>query len=509
MAKINYIYNDPTTKSLIGPVNLPAKPKVLNFKVDGYTGKAKELYSKEHQAACCHYTITEAIKLFNKTLVKPVKKWAATNTLFIQPRAGKQLNAFYDRRALRFFYAKDPVTKKMVFAVNSTDVVAHELGHAILDAIRPDLFNVQSMEIWGFHESFGDIHAIINMLQHNLVLDFLLKETGGNLARSNVVTKLAEEMGTAIYNLTRGRMGHTVGFLRNAINGFKYTPPEKLPRDGKDNQLTSECHSFSRVFTGAWYDILVAIYNKEKQKMTQKEALVKARDVMAIYTFRSLRMAPATIRFYDAVAKSMLAVDKANKYAYNDLMNKVFIKRRILRKPVRPMASMKWDTYKSILDCSDEVFEEDSIAAVRSKKIETLSLPQFMVNVEAPADTYYEFDKKGNCVDVITNSGEELIEHADFCVDYLKRKDMIRPDKQAPFEIDEEGNLVRSHFAACFTDNALNPEQPEFNKIFKPENNSGCGCNLNKKSECALKTTTGKICKTTRTRPVRFVVQGC
>jgi len=515
MAQIKYILNDPMTENLIVPVTLPPKQKGMNFRIDGYTGKANQLYSKEHQAACCHYTIVNALKLLNKTLVKPVRKWAATKTLYVQPRAGKQLNAYYDRRALRFFYAKDPITKKMVFAASSTDVVAHELGHAILDAIRPDLFHVQALEIWAFHESFADIHAIINMLQHDMVLDYVLKETKNDLSKPNVVSKLAEEMGTAIFHMTRGRMGHTFGSLRNAVNGFKYMQPEKLPRNGKHNQLTSESHSFSRVFTGAWYDILVAIYNKEKANMEPKKALIKARDIMTLYTYRCLRMAPATIRFYDAIAKAMLAVDKANKYAYNNLMNQVFVRRRILRKPVKPMTSMKWEMYKTILDSSDEIFEDKVVTAVRSKKIESLSLPHFMMNVESPGDAYYEFDEKGKCTDVITSSGEELIDHANFCVEFLKEKDMIRPDKQAPFEMDDEGNLLRSHVCAgvggCFNNNGTNPTQPEFNKIFKPKNNAGCGCNLTEKvSECVAKIDTGgKICRTTKVRSIRLITQSC
>lgn len=505
MSQIDYIYNDPTTKDLIAPVTLKRKPTNMKFKINGYTGKQGQLFSKQHQAACCHYTMTNAINLFNSVVEKPVRKWAATNTLIVQPRAGVQLNAYYDRIALRFFYATDPVTKKEVFAINSTDVVAHELGHAILDAVRPDLFNLQSMEVWAFHEAFGDIHAIINAFQHDIVIDYVLKETDNDLSKSNVVTRLAEEMGAAIFHMTRGRMGHSVGFLRNAVNEFKYTTPEKLPRDGKDNQLTSECHSFSRVFTGAWYDILVAIYNQEVENMTPKEALVKARDVMTQYSFRSLRLAPATIRFYDAMAKAMLAIDKTNGYAYNKIMNQVFLKRRILRKAVKPMVALDWEVYKASVNGSEEVIEKkDAVAAVRSKKIECLPLPEYMVNVETPADSYYEFDKKGKCVDIITNSAEELIDHATFCVGYLKTHDMIRPDKQAPFEIDKDGNLVRSHFAACFNTNGTNPRQPEFNKFFKPENNSGCGCSGKPTNQCVTKPLGSNVVRATNIRPVRL-----
>ncbi len=513
MADINYVINDPSTPNLIVPVTLPQPLVAPLFKVDGYIGATPTMYTLEHQAAMCYYTITSSLVYANKYLPRPVVRWAGTNKLFIQPRAGKQLNAFYDRQALRFFYALDPVTKNMVFAVNSTDVVAHELGHAILDAVRPDLFHVQAMEVWAFHEAFGDIHAILTLLRQDLAIDTMLNETKGDLRQNNTISKLAEEMGTAIYNMTGGRMGHTSGMLRNAFNGFRYVEPERLPKNGKDNQLTGEPHNFSRVFTGAWYDILCGIYEDMKKSLPERDALIAARDTLARYTFGALPYAPATIRFYDAMARAMLVVDKANNYKYNQMMNDVFIARGILRQAVRPMVAMNWEFFKDMLEETDVVFDDPEVKTVRNSHIEVLALPHFMMNVEAPGDASYEFDSKGECVDVRTASGAELIEHAHECVDFLKKNDMIRPDKLSPFELDGEGNLLRSHFACgCSSSassscgsvcpcgcnrNCKNPQAPEYGKCWKPENNSGCGCN-SKPSDCETVASTTQTIVTAR-----------
>ncbi len=372
------------------------------------------------------------------------------------------------------------------------DVVCHETGHAILDSLRPDLYNVQAMEIWAFHEAFGDIHSIINMLQHEIVLDYLLKTTGGNLRQENVVSKLAEELCSAIFHMTGGRMGYRDGVLRNAVNNFVYVLPETLQPSGPDNQLCSEPHNFSRIFTGAWYDILCGIYEDQKTKVADpKIALIAARDILATYTFQAMPIAAATIRFYDAVARAMLVIDKANNYAYNTLMNQVFVARGILRVPVKPMLAMDWSMFQLQVEPGDEVINDKSVVAVRNKQTIQLPLPNLMVNVEAPSDTYYEFNGTGECVNIIAASPEELVEHAHQCVDFLKANDMIRPDKQTPFEIDKDGNLVRSHFSCgcgghtncngnsgcgCI-DNCHIPGQPEYGKCWKPENNAGCGCN--------------------------------
>ncbi len=501
MADITYILNDPSTPTLMIPVNLPPKPAVMDFKIDGYRGATPEMGTLEHQAACIYYSVVKGINLVNSVLQTPIQSWAATQTLYVQPRAGKQFNAFYDRQALRFFYATDPIANKMIYASESADITLHELGHAILDAMRPDLYNVQSMEIWSYHESFGDQNAIMNLLQHEEILDFMLAETNGDLRQSNVASKLAEEMGTAIFHVTGGRMGHVAGNMRNAINPFKYVIPETLPHNGLDNQLTCEPHSFSRVFTGAWYDILVAIYEKEKAAgKTPKDALKHARDILTTYTYRCLRLAPSTIRFFDAIARAMLICDKANGYAYNVEMNQVFINRGILREMVRPMVALDWMSFASQIEPSDEVIKTDEGSAmVRSKGTQILPLPFYMLTVEAPGDTAYEFED-GKCVNVTTVSGMELVEHAHQCVDFLKTKDMIRSDNQSPFELTQEGMLVRSHFACgcaaststcsgsvtssirrncCGSfNNAITPGQPEYGKPWKKEHNSGCcgGC---------------------------------
>ena len=487
MSDIFYVINDPTTPSLVIPVDLPPKPNGMDFRIDGFRGPTPTMYTQEHQAALCHYNITQGINVMRKHLNNPLllNHWSSTQSLYIQPRAGKQLNAFYDRQALRFFYAMDPLTKNMVYAVNSSDIILHELGHALLDALRPDLFNVQAYEVWGFHEAFGDINAIVNALQHDEFVELILTETGGNIAQSNTLTKLAEEMGQAIFNLTGGKSGHTAGALRNAVNNYTYTDPTKLSRNGLDNQLTNEPHSFSRVFLGAWYDCLCGIYEAQRKVcLDAKIALINARDILTSYTFNAIPNAPATIRFYDAFAKAMLVQDKLNNYTYNQIMNDAFIKRGILQTVIRPMVSMDWASFKTMVEPSDEIIDNIAVSVVRSKNIELLTLPDLMVNVEVPNDTYYEFDRNGNCVDSIVTSPMELIDHARDCVDFLNEKGLIRPDRLTPFEITPEGNLVRSHFAGCFVGNCTNPNQIEYLKCWKPENNAGCGCGGKKQPPC-------------------------
>ena len=482
---VKYILNDPTTPDLMVDMEIPAKPAQCDFKVDGFRGGADQLNTLEHQAANCQTTIINGINLVNRYI--NVARWSSVAQLFVQPRAGKQFNAYYDRQGLKFFYSTDPVSRQLIYSVNSREVVSHELGHAILDAVRPDLYNVQSMEIWAFHESFGDINAILNGMQFTQLIDRALNETNGNLRLSNCFTKLAEEMGLAIFHVTGGRMGYSAASLRDAVNSFHYVEPEKLAAAGPDNVLTSECHNFSKVFTAAWYDSFVGIYEYEKLNLPARDALIIARDTMASYTFKALPIVAATVRFYDAMARAILVIDKANNYKYNKIINDAFINRGILKEMVKPMLSMDWMSFKGMIEPSDEVFEHPNVSVVRNKSTDLLPLPVRMMLVSVPCDTYYEFDDNGQCVGVISSSPEEIVEHAQKCVDYLKSNDMIRTDKMTPFELTHEGHLIRSHFAcgcsgsptgsgACCNWNCNDPEAPEYLKCWKPENNSGCSC---------------------------------
>jgi hypothetical protein len=57
------------------------------------------------------------------------------------------------------------------------------MGHAILDAIKPQLWDAASQEIPAFHESFGDMSAILSALQLQPLRLAVLQETSGRIYR--------------------------------------------------------------------------------------------------------------------------------------------------------------------------------------------------------------------------------------------------------------------------------------------------------------------------------------
>src|SRR5262249_4592492 len=129
-------------------------------------------------------------------------RWRVGQSLPVILDDGVDLNAFYtrggfgDAPGLHFFH--ETVARRGYFSGERPDVACHEMGHALLDALRPQLFNAQSIESAAFHESFGDMTAILSALQVASLRPAILSETGGVLNRASRLSRLAEQLGAAI-----------------------------------------------------------------------------------------------------------------------------------------------------------------------------------------------------------------------------------------------------------------------------------------------------------------------
>src|SRR5215468_6250157 len=165
----------------------------------------------------------------------------------------------------RFRNGRDDMAKKRSKRTSKTsaprskrpDVVCHELGHALLDSFKPQLFDAASIEVAAFHESFGDMSAILSALQLPSVREGVLAETGGVLRRASRLSRLAEQLGWAIRQSVPSAVEPDC--LRNAVNTFFYRDPDTLPTTAPATSLSSEPHSFSRVFTGAFFEGLAGM----------------------------------------------------------------------------------------------------------------------------------------------------------------------------------------------------------------------------------------------------------
>ncbi len=261
---------------------------------------------------------------------------------------GVDLNAYYARndfpaedikQGLSFFHdtVRDVAARRQmtVFSGESPDVVAHELGHAVLDSLKPPLFELASIEAAAFHESFGDMSAILTALQLPSVRQAVLEETDGSVQRNSSVSRVAEQLGFAIRQRNPAAVDRDS--LRNAANSFVYVDPLTLPSTGPATQLTRAAHNFSRVFTGAFLEALGGMVVRLAARPRVDDVEQASLDMGRLLA-QGAAAAQVSTRFFQSVAEQMVLVD-ANVFSgkYAEALTTAFVRRGLM--PVRSLAA--------------------------------------------------------------------------------------------------------------------------------------------------------------------------
>jgi hypothetical protein len=164
--------------------------------------------------------------------------------LRIYPHAIRAGNAFYspERKSLLLGYffasqttAVDMLPGGVVFTALSSDIIAHETTHALLDGLHRRFREPTNADVLAFHEAFADIVALFQHFSMPEALRQQIAGTRGDLRTENLLAELAVQFGQAT-----GRYGG----LRNAIGEFdgdkQWRPAAPSPAD---YQLSSEAHA--------------------------------------------------------------------------------------------------------------------------------------------------------------------------------------------------------------------------------------------------------------------------
>jgi hypothetical protein len=254
-------------------------------------------------------------------------RWSTVQTpLRVNLVAGNDLNARYSRFFGLQFYRSDVGTTR-IFSGESPDIVRHELGHALLDALRPELFDAASAEVDAFHEAFGDMTAMLSALWRPSYRQRVLTETQGRLRTNSRLSRLAEQLGWAIRQSSPDSVDPDS--LRNAANRFAYVPPSMLLSRAPMTVLSSEPHSFARIFTGAFLDALAAMVGVAGGP--DEATLDTVSQDMAQLLVDGVLTAPVTPTYYSQVAAAMVQAAAARKAGlYQSALRGAFVGRGIL-----------------------------------------------------------------------------------------------------------------------------------------------------------------------------------
>ena len=133
------------------------------------------------------------------------------------------------------------------FAYNF-DVIAHETGHGLIFALAGiPMADAWTAQYRGFHESASDLVALISSLHFEKVLAHLLAKTSGNLYAENEINRIGE--------VAPGKQ------IRIASNSLTMTDVPFSDID-PDDLTNKQVHALGEPLTGAFFDILVLVYQK-------------------------------------------------------------------------------------------------------------------------------------------------------------------------------------------------------------------------------------------------------
>ncbi len=180
--------------------------------------------------------------------------------LRIYPHALRTQNAYYspDRKALLFGYfpadsRPGDVTAggSMVFSCLSSDIIAHETSHALLDGLHRRFQEASNPDVPAFHEGFADIVALFQHFTMRELVSFEIARAHGNLSAVNLLSGLARQFGEG-----SGRAGPLRDYGEPAMAALDY-------------DTTLQPHARGSILVFAVYDAFQAIVAQRTQHLIQ------------------------------------------------------------------------------------------------------------------------------------------------------------------------------------------------------------------------------------------------
>lgn len=173
--------------------------------------------------------------------------------LRIYPHALRAANAYYspDKVALLFGYfpadsqqSDATAPGSMVFTCLSSDIVSHEMSHALLDGLHRRFQENSNPDVAAFHEGFADIVAIFQHFTIPELVRFEIGRARGRLDAATLLAGLAAQFGEG-----SGIGGALRNYLSEKTRARRYAS-------------TMEAHDRGEILVLAVYDAFLAIVQR-------------------------------------------------------------------------------------------------------------------------------------------------------------------------------------------------------------------------------------------------------
>ena len=216
-------------------------------------------------------TVVHTVQLYESALDSRIS-WSFGPKLEVEASAGYERNAYYDPNLgrIRLFQFDNP-EGELFDTAYARDVIAHETGHAILDALCPDLSSSLHPDGLAIHEAIADLTAVLSVLGAKGVASALAGQP---------YERFPAFLGDIAEGFDKDTRGTRMGSLRSLGNDFRLPSGEVpldtdfLPEDDFGIDVGPEVptgiidsldpHDRSQVLSGALFSMLLEIRQNEE-----------------------------------------------------------------------------------------------------------------------------------------------------------------------------------------------------------------------------------------------------
>lgn len=307
---IRYFPNDPAATTLPAREVVPAPDRDDSVEAGFSFGKLPD--EREYPDGTrdfvrwqCREGVLRAVRAW-ESVGGHMAQWQKKGSIKVDAVNLIEKGAFYKPGYLKFGRVRHD--GGAAWAGASVDIVAHEVGHAILDSLRHDLYNSPWEQVDAFHEGFSDVISVLTALSDRAVRERLVQS--GEVGRQNDAVRIGEELAEARFLALAGGatvLRHETG-PRRALNFHQWTGMVGLPLDGAPNELVATPHSLGQLISGAYYDFVRLIFEGSSRR-NERTLHVAAKIATAV-----LRSAIVEVRetkeFFRAIAKELVLAQK-------------------------------------------------------------------------------------------------------------------------------------------------------------------------------------------------------